>query len=205
MFFLLTLPWAVLAGKDYRFAFFTGVSSIFCWLFLRTTVGLSSLLRLLDCTFNLKNILIIILTMVGPVKQKGWLGTIVFGGQNLTGHLWWMMSTLLKSLLLRHHIPAETTGRPCTSASYLSKILTLILYVGECSGCKRSSPPSSIFFWKDLWIVMEYNELHYLATLSQKDNSNSGLSLAYTRGSKGQISHVYLSIHTSHLYLSIHI
>lgn len=57
--FLLTLPRTVLAGKDYRFAFFSGVSSAFCWPFLRTTVGLSSLLRLADCTFNLKNIIII--------------------------------------------------------------------------------------------------------------------------------------------------
>lgn len=70
--FLLTLPRTVLAG-NYRFAFFSGVSSVFCWPFLRTTVGLSSLLRLADCTFNLKSILKIIFTMVEPAK-KGVVG-----------------------------------------------------------------------------------------------------------------------------------
>jgi len=79
----LTPPQTVPAGRDYRFAFFTGVSSVFCWPFLRTAVGLPSLLRFVDCTFCLKKRkkeiqLFIILTMVAAGKQEAWSGTILF-------------------------------------------------------------------------------------------------------------------------------
>lgn len=136
-FFLLTLPWTVLAGKDYRFAFFTGVSSVFCWPFLRTTVGLSSLLRLVDCTFNLKSIINNYFNNGRTCKTKRVIRhNPVWRMELHCPSLMNYQDILFKSSLLKHYIPAQTIGRPCTLPSHLSRVLHTNSVFAECSRCR---------------------------------------------------------------------